>query len=101
MTFDPAGNLWVVNNKNDAQNIVMFDKETQLKIGDQNVAPTSKIKVNLPGIQGLYGLDFDSAGNLWVSTESVGLLCLAAADLGFTGKRLLLPTAKSRDPTPG
>jgi hypothetical protein len=96
VAFDSEDNLWVVNNKEGDQNIVMFSKEQwKGQAGNQNVVPAKTIKINAGGaVQGLYGLDFDSAGNLWVSAESVGLLRLNKEQLDTPTTDPIIPDCR-------
>ncbi len=91
VAFDSAGNLWVANNKEGTDDIVMYDLSQQGASGDQSVPPIATLNVNglppAPDGPGIYSLDFvQYTGDLWISTESQGLIRIKSSDLPPSGQ---------------
>jgi hypothetical protein len=101
MAFDQDRNLWVVNNRQQNESIVMYDEGSQNQSGTINQPPTVTLKINKlvvggTPVEGPYSLDFDSIGNLWVGTENVGLMRIPKSRLGASGQ--VSPDCKIKGP---
>jgi Putative Ig domain len=85
VTFDQAGNLWVASDVRPVPSVFEYSASALAVGGTLNIAPA----VTLSGsgqMTGASGLVFDSAGNLWVATNSSsGLLEFSPAALSQGG----------------
>jgi len=72
--FDASGNLWLAGNNLFGDSIEMYSAAELVGTGE--ISPSTGVTVNSPAFGSshdcLGGLDFDGAGDLWVSVGSNG-----------------------------
>jgi sugar lactone lactonase YvrE len=90
IAFDSAGNLWAAGSSTYGDEIQMFAAADLTGSGEISPSPAVTIAPStfgsLPGVHCLDGIDFDHAGNLWVSNEGT---CQTKSQVdGFTPSQL-------------
>ncbi len=88
MAFDSAGNLWVANNGvDDTGTLQLLEFKASTLAGLSGVSPvtsdanfsTVTTTEDTPSLSNPWGLNFDAAGNLWVTNETPDFGVSAAA----------------------
>jgi len=82
IAFDSSGNLWTAGRTTDASVLLMFSAADISGTGEVAPAPSVTITSAAFGVPSIYGgiclsgLDFDSAGGLWLSVQANGVECV-------------------------